>query len=176
MKIILIFKNAVITHIENLNAAHLNMTTEQFDKYCRGLSNGNQGLKLMQKNFKLLNELKDKKEMLRQDALKLQSEMIEFNGRMNKKVLECILKNDKKFLANLKSIEYFKQHLEEPLLIDLKSEFECSNYDQQSEQKHEQPEQTKHDNAVGDINQENCNKELISFISDDNNNSRITSE
>ena len=143
------------------------MTTEQFDKYCRGLSNGNQGIKLMQKNFKLLNELNDKKEMIKKDALKLKTDMNESNERMHARVIECILKNDKKYLANLKGNNYFKQFLEEPPLIDLSSD--C-NTDEFHQQKNEEQEQTKTDDVNGELSQENGNKELISIISDDNNN------
>ena len=33
-----LIKNAIITHIENLNAQHLNMSQEEFEIYCNGLN------------------------------------------------------------------------------------------------------------------------------------------
>ena len=70
--------NAIINHIENLNAQHLNMTQDKFEDYCNGLIDMNSSsnvLKLIQSNLKILSELKDKQKLLRQETKKLQIEI-----------------------------------------------------------------------------------------------------
>jgi hypothetical protein len=104
-------QNAVITHVENITASHLNMSIEEFDKYCKGLTNSNQGIKIIQTNLKILAELKDKQELLKKEAFKLQNDMNAFNECMKIKVLNCFKQNDQKYLSNIKEInEWFKKN------------------------------------------------------------------
>ena len=93
-------KNAIITHIENLNAQHLNMTQEKFEDYCNGLIDVNSSsnvLKLIQSNLKILSELKDKQKLLRQETKKLQTDMSSFKDSMESKFNSCLDRNQSKF-------------------------------------------------------------------------------
>lgn len=96
--------NIVIAHIENLNASHLNMTPELFDKYCRGLTNGNQGIKLIDKNLRVLNELNDKQDNLKKEVLQLKQNMNQFYDNFNSKVANCVLNNNQKYYSYFKNL------------------------------------------------------------------------
>lgn len=100
--------NAIITHIENLNAQHLNMTQEKFEDYCNGLMDMNSStnvLKLIQSNLKILSELKDKQKLLRQETKKLHLEMSSFKDQMSSKFLACLDKNQAKYTVNINGYE-----------------------------------------------------------------------
>jgi hypothetical protein len=93
-------KNAVIAHIENLNANHLNMSEEEFENYCDGLvdiDNSSNVLKLVQFNLKMLSELKDKQKILRKETIKLQTDMSLFRELMQAKFNTCLNNNKEKY-------------------------------------------------------------------------------
>ena len=91
---VLFFKNAIINHIEHLNAHHLNMTEEKFENYCNGLEDSvSNALKLVQSNLKILNELRDKQKLLNQETLRVQQDMNEFKKIMENKFHACLDKN-----------------------------------------------------------------------------------
>lgn len=86
--------NAIINHIEHLNAHHLNMSEERFENYCIGLEDStSNALKLIQSNLKILGELKDKQRLLNQETKKLQMDMNEFKKIMEKKFHSCLDNN-----------------------------------------------------------------------------------
>lgn len=88
--------NAIINHIEHLNANHLNMTEEKFENYCNGLEDLNSSsnvLKLIQSNLKILSELNDKQKLLLQETLKLENDMNDFKKIMDNKFHSCLDKN-----------------------------------------------------------------------------------
>ena len=88
--------NAVIAHIENLNANHLNMSQEEFEDYCNGLvdvDSSSNVLKLIQFNLKMLSELKDKQKILRKETIKLQTDMNLFRELMQVKFNACLNNN-----------------------------------------------------------------------------------
>jgi len=100
--------NAIINHIENLNAHHLNMSEETFDNYCNGLVDVNSSsnvLKLIQSNLKILSELKDKQKLLNQETLKLRSDMSSFKEIMEKKFHSCLDKNKLSLTQNIEGYE-----------------------------------------------------------------------
>lgn len=100
--------NAIITHIENLNAQHLNMTQDKFEDYCNGLMDINSStnvLKLIQSNLKILSELKDKQKLLRQETKKLHLEMSLFKDQMSSKFISCLDKNNEKYTVNINGYE-----------------------------------------------------------------------
>ena len=100
--------NAIITHIENLNAHHLNMSEETFDNYCNGLVDVNSSsnvLKLIQSNLKILSELKDKQKLLNQETLKLRSDMSSFKELMENKFHSCLDKNKLTLTQNIVGYE-----------------------------------------------------------------------
>lgn len=100
--------NAIINHIENLNAQHLNMTQDKFEDYCNGLIDTNSSsnvLKLIQSNLKILSELKDKQKILRQETKKLQLEMSTFKDSMESKFNSCLDRNQSKFTMNIQGYE-----------------------------------------------------------------------
>lgn len=100
--------NAIINHIENLNAQHLNMTQDKFEDYCNGLIDMNSNsnvLKLIQSNLKILSELKDKQKLLRQETKKLQLEMSTFKDSMESKFNSCLDRNQSKFTLNIQGYE-----------------------------------------------------------------------
>jgi hypothetical protein len=87
------------------------MSIEEFDKYCKGLTNSSQGIKIFKTNLKILAELKAKQEQLRKEAFKLQNDMNAFNECMRAKVLNCLDKNVDKHLNNVKAVnDWFKKN------------------------------------------------------------------
>ena len=117
-------KNAIITHIENLNAQHLNMTQEKFEDYCNGLVDVNSNsnvLKLIQSNLKILSELKDKQKLLRQETKKLQTEMSSFKDSMESKFNSCLDRNQSKFT------EFIEGYVSRQNLLDDNKEVETLN-------------------------------------------------
>ena len=87
------------------------MSIEEFDKYCKGLTNSSQGIKIFKTNLKILVELKAKQEQLRKEAFKLQNDMNAFNECMRAKVLNCLDKNVDKHLNNVKAVnDWFRKN------------------------------------------------------------------
>lgn len=100
--------NAIINHIENLNAQHLNMSEEEFESYSNGSNeqNGSANIfKIIHANLKILAELKDKQKMLKQEAFKLQSDMNMFRQSMQSNYVNCLLKNKSKFTENIEGFQ-----------------------------------------------------------------------
>ena len=87
------------------------MSTEEFDKCCKGLTNSSQGIKIFKTNLKILSELKAKQEQLKKEALKLQNEMNAFNECMKARVLICLEKNGDKHLNSVRAVnQWFKEN------------------------------------------------------------------
>lgn len=98
--------NAIINHIEHLNAKHLNMSEETFENYCIGLENNtSNALKLAQSNLKILSELHDKQRLLNQETYKLQEDMNDFTTVMNKKFHDCLDKNKLSYVSKIPGYE-----------------------------------------------------------------------
>jgi hypothetical protein len=92
--------NAIIAHIENMNAHHLSMTQEEFESYSNGLVDENSSaavLKQIQTNLKILGELRDKQKLLKQETLNLQSDMISFTSSMEAKFHACLNESREKY-------------------------------------------------------------------------------
>ncbi|CAF0707676.1 unnamed protein product [Brachionus calyciflorus] len=88
--------NAVIAHIENMNARHLNMSEEQFEIYSNGqneMDNVGNIQKVIETNLKVLSELKDKQKLIKQETFKLQSDIKLFRELMRSKLDDCIRSN-----------------------------------------------------------------------------------
>ena len=102
------YKNAIITHVENLNAHHLNMSEEDFDNYSSGTVDTNSSsnvLRLIQTNIKILCELKDKQKLLKQEISRLQSDMESFKQSMQKNFHSSLDKNKEKYTQNIADYE-----------------------------------------------------------------------
>lgn len=98
--------NAIINHIEHLNAHHLNMSEEMFENYCNGLEDSiSSVLKLIQSNLKILSELRDKQKLLKQETLKLQIDMNDFKNEMEKKFHSCLDKNKLNYTKRIEGYE-----------------------------------------------------------------------
>lgn len=88
--------NAVIAHIENLDAHHLNMNQEQFENHANGhneLDNIGNIQKVIETNLKILSELKDKQKLIKQETFKLQTDIKLFRELMRSKYDSCIKAN-----------------------------------------------------------------------------------
>jgi hypothetical protein len=80
------------------------MTQDKFEDYCNGLIDINSSsniLKLIQSNLKILSELKDKQNLLRQETKKLQLEMSSFKDSMENKFNSCLDRNPTKLTENI---------------------------------------------------------------------------
>ncbi len=88
------------------------MTQDKFEDYCNGLIDINSSsniLKLIQSNLKILSELKDKQNLLRQETKKLQLEMSSFKDSMENKFNSCLDRNPTKLTENIEG--YTKKKL-----------------------------------------------------------------
>lgn len=81
------------------------MSSEEFDDYCQGLvdvdSSSNNVLKLLQTNLKVLTELKDKQRLLKQETLKLQTDITIFRQLMQNKFTACLNNNKENYTQNV---------------------------------------------------------------------------
>lgn len=82
------------------------MSAEEFENYCQGLaddesSSSNNVLKLIQTNLKVLGELKDKQKLLKQETLKLQTDITIFRQLMQNKFNACLNNNKENYTQNV---------------------------------------------------------------------------
>lgn len=87
-----------------MNAHHLNMTQEEFESYCDGLMDQDSSsnvLKLINTNLKILGELKDKQKLLKQETLKLQSDITLFRQLMQNKFNQCLNNNKENYTQHI---------------------------------------------------------------------------
>lgn len=81
------------------------MSLEEFESYCQGLvdvdSSSNNVLKLLQTNLKVLTELKDKQRLLKQETLKLQTDITIFRQLMQNKFTTCLNNNKENYTHNV---------------------------------------------------------------------------
>jgi hypothetical protein len=81
------------------------MSADEFDNYCQGLADfdnsGSNVLKLIQINLKVLTELKDKQKLLKQETLKLQTDIGVFRQLMQNKFNACLNNNKENYTQNV---------------------------------------------------------------------------
>lgn len=81
------------------------MSPEEFENYCQGLvdvdSSSNNVLNLLQTNLKVLTELKDKQRLLKQETLKLQTDITIFRQLMQNKYTACLNNNKENYTQNI---------------------------------------------------------------------------
>lgn len=81
------------------------MSAEEFENYCNGLmdveSSSSNVLKLIETNLKVLNELKDKQKLLKQETLKLQTDITIFRQLMQNKFNACLNNNKENYTQNV---------------------------------------------------------------------------
>lgn len=81
------------------------MSADEFDNYCQGLADfdnsGSNVLKLIQTNLKVLTELKDKQKLLKQETLKLQTDIGVFRQLMQNKFNACLNNNKENYTQNV---------------------------------------------------------------------------
>lgn len=81
------------------------MSPEEFENYCQGLvdvdSSSNNVLNLLQTNLKVLTELKDKQRLLKQETLKLQTDITIFRQLMQNKYTACLNNNKENYTQNV---------------------------------------------------------------------------
>lgn len=81
------------------------MSPEEFENYCQGLvdvdSSSNNVLKMLQTNLKVLGELKDKQRLLKQETLKLQTDITIFRQLMQNKFTSCLNNNKENYTQNV---------------------------------------------------------------------------